>query len=93
MLWEQQDQQAYTHFPQKLTQTELLPYINKNEHRNLQYRDPTLFNTTNFEQINMDHNFITDYSETSTDILAPKQENWFNKYFGYISYIGLVMIK
>ena len=25
MLWEQQDQQAYIHFPQRLTQTELLP--------------------------------------------------------------------
>ena len=27
LLWEQQDQQAYIHFPQILTQTELLPYI------------------------------------------------------------------
>ena len=25
LLWEQQDQQAYIHFPQILTQTELLP--------------------------------------------------------------------
>ena len=65
MLWEQQDRQAYIHFPQILTQTELLPYINKNEHRHLQYRDPTSFNTTYFEQINLDDNFITDYSETS----------------------------
>ena len=65
LLWEQQDQQAYIHFPQILTQTGLLPYINKNEHRHLQYRDPTSFNTTYFEQINLDHNFITDYFETS----------------------------
>ena len=65
LLWEQQDQQAYILFPQILTQTELLPYINKNEHRLLQYRDPTSFNTTYFEQMNLDHNFITDYSETS----------------------------
>ena len=63
--WEQQDQQAYIHFPQILTQTELLLYIIKNEHRHLQYRDLTSFNTTYFEQINLDHNFITDYSETS----------------------------
>ena len=48
LLW---DQQAYIHFPQILTQTELLPYIIKNEHRHLQYRDPTSFNTTYFEQI------------------------------------------
>ena len=31
----------------------------------MQYRDLTSFNTTYFEQINLDHNFITDYSETS----------------------------
>ena len=65
MVWEQQDQQAYIHFPQILTQAELLPYIIKNEHRHLQYRDPTSFNTTLFEQINLDHNFITEYPETS----------------------------
>ena len=65
MLWEQQDQQAYIHFPQILTQTELIPYIIKNEHRHLEYMDPTSFNTTYFEQINLDHNSITDYSETS----------------------------
>ena len=65
MLWEQQDQQAYIHFPQILTETELLPYIIKNEHGHLQYRDPTSFNTTDFEQIILDHNFITEYSETS----------------------------
>ena len=28
-------------------------------------RDPTSFNTTYFEQITLDHNFITEYSETS----------------------------
>ena len=65
LLWEQQDQQAYIHFPQTLTQTELLPYIIKNEHRHLQYTDLTSFNTTYFEQINLYHNFITDYSDTS----------------------------
>ena len=32
MLWEQQDQPAYIHFPQILTETELLPYIIK-EHK------------------------------------------------------------
>ena len=46
LLWEQQDQQAYIHFPQILTPTELLPYIIKTEHKHLQYRDPTSFNTT-----------------------------------------------
>ena len=65
LLWEQQDQQAYIHFPQILTEIELLPYIIKNEYRHLQYRDPTAFNTTYFEYIDLDNNFITEYSETS----------------------------
>ena len=65
LLWEQQDQQAYINFPQILTSSELLPYIIKNEHKHLQYRDPTSFNTTYFEQINIDHNFISEHFETS----------------------------
>ena len=58
LLWEQQDQQAYINFPQILTQTELLPYIIKNENKHLQYRDFTSFNVTHFKQINLDHNFL-----------------------------------
>ena len=78
LLWEQQDQQAYIDFPQVLTETELLPYINKNENKHLQYRNPTSFNTTYFQQINLDHDFITDYFETSgntpyiTSIISPE---------------------
>ena len=65
ILWEKQDQQAYTNFPQILTPTELLPYIIKNEHKHEQYRNPTSFNTQHFDQIHLDHIFITDFSETS----------------------------
>ena len=65
MLWEQQDQQAYINFPQILTQTELVPYIIKNEQKHLQYRDFTSFNTTYFVQINVDHTFLVEHSETS----------------------------
>ena len=65
LLWEQQDQQAYINFPQVLSQTELLPHIIKNEHKHLQYRDDTSFNITFFEQINLDHTFLVDQSETS----------------------------
>ena len=36
-----------------------------NQNQHLQYRDLTSFNITYFEQINLDHNFITEYSETS----------------------------
>ena len=64
-LWELQDQQAYINFPQILTETELLPYIIKNENKHLQYRDPTSLNITFFQQINLDNNCITDYFETS----------------------------
>ena len=63
--WEQQDQQAHIHFPRTLTQTELLPYIIKNENKHLQYRDLSSFNFTYFEQINSDHNFLVEHSETS----------------------------
>ena len=65
LLWEQQDQQAYVNFPQILTETELSPFIIRNEYRHPQYRDLTSFNATYFEQINLDHNFITEHSETS----------------------------
>ena len=65
LLWEQQDQQAYINFPQILTQTELLPYIIKNENKHLQYRDLTSFNITYFEQLNLDHAFLNEHSKTS----------------------------
>ena len=65
LLWERQDQQAYINFLQILTHTELLPYITKNEYKHLQYRDLTSFNTTYFEQINLDHTFLVEHSETS----------------------------
>ena len=65
LLWEQKDQQAYINFPQILTNIELLPYIIKNENEPLHYRDLTSFNVTHFEQINLDHNFLLEHSETS----------------------------
>ena len=65
LLWVQKDQQAYFNFPQRLTHTELLPYIIKNEHKHLHYRDLTSFNVTRFEQIYLDHNFLLEHSETS----------------------------
>ena len=65
LLWEQKDQQAHINFPQLLTHIELLPYIIKNENKHLQYRDLTSINVTHFEQINLDHNFLLEHSETS----------------------------
>ena len=65
LLWEQKDQQAYVNFPKILTHIELLPYIIDNENKHLHYRDLTSLNVTHFEQINLDHNFVLEYSETS----------------------------
>ena len=36
----------------------------KNENKRLHYRDLTSFNDTHFEQINLDHNFSVEHSET-----------------------------
>ena len=69
LLWEQKDQQAYINFPQIVTYIELLPYIIKNENKHLHYRDLTSFNVTHFEQINLDHNFLLEHSETSDNRL------------------------
>ena len=65
LLWEEQDQQAYINFTQILSPTELLPYIIKQEHKHLQYRDPTSFNSTYFEHTDIDHNFISEHFEIS----------------------------
>ena len=56
---------TYVNFPQILTHIELLPYIIKNENKHLHYRDLTSLNVTHFEQINLDHNFVLEHSETS----------------------------
>ena len=52
-------------FPQILTQNELVPYIIDKANRHLKYKDLTSFNTTHLKQINFDHNFINEDSETS----------------------------
>ena len=65
LLWEQKDQQAYINFPQALTHIELLPYIINNQNKHLHYIDLTSLNVTHFEQLNLDHNFVLEHSETS----------------------------
>ena len=62
LVWEQQ---AYIHFPQILTQTELLPNI-INMNIDIYSTEILLhFDTTYFEQINLDHTFFVEHSETS----------------------------
>ena len=65
LLWEQKDQNAYTNFPKALTDIELLPYIIDNKNKHLHYIDLTSLKVTYFEQINLDHNFVLEHSETS----------------------------
>ena len=65
LLWEQKDQQAYINFSQALTHIELLPYIINHQNKHLHYIDLTSLNVTHFEQINLDHNFVLEHSETS----------------------------
>ena len=65
LLWEQKDQNAYTNFPKALTDIELLPYIIDNKNKHSHYIDLTSLNVTHFEQINLDHNFVLEHSETS----------------------------
>ena len=69
LLWEQKDQQAYINFPQALTHIELLPYIINNQNKHLHYIDLSSLNVTHFEQINLDHNFVLEHSETSDNRL------------------------
>ena len=65
LFWEQQDQNAYIHFLQVLTETELLPFLINNKYRHVHFRDLTTFNTDYIEQIHLDTSFIVEHSETS----------------------------
>ena len=65
LLWEQNDQQAYVNFPHVLTDSELLPFIIKNDFKHSLYKDFTTFSTSHFEYIILNSDFIMEQSETS----------------------------
>ena len=65
LLWEQQDQNAYIHFPQVLTELELLPYVRNEANKHLHYRDPTSLNISHLELIILDNQFLVENSEVS----------------------------
>ena len=65
LLWEQQDQNAYIHFPQVLTEIELLPYVINEANKHLHYRHHTSFNRSYRELINLDNQFLLENSEVS----------------------------
>ena len=65
LLWEQPDQIACIHFPQVLTEIELLPYVIKETNKHLHYRDTISFNISYLELINLDNQFFVEDSEVS----------------------------
>ena len=65
VLWEQQDQNAYIHFPQVLTELELLPYVINEANKHLHYRDPTSLNISHLELNLLDNQFLGEISEVS----------------------------
>ena len=68
LLWEQQDQNAYINFPQVLTESELLPFINDDKNKHVHYRDRTSFNIKPFYLIIFDYSIIVERSELSDSI-------------------------
>ena len=65
LLWEQQDQNAYIHFPQVLTEIELPLYVIIETNKHLHYRDPTSITISHLELINLDNQFLVENSEVS----------------------------
>ena len=65
LLWEQKDQNAYIHFPQVLTKTELLPFLIRNYFKHPYYNDFTTIHTSHLDFIELNPDFILEQSETS----------------------------
>ena len=59
------DQHAYVYFPHVLTDTELLPFIMKNDFKHSLYKDFTTFSTSHFEYIILNSHFVIKQSESS----------------------------
>ena len=66
LLWEQQDQNAYTNFPQVLTEIEFLLFIITERNKHINYCDPTSLNVTHFEAANIDKILVLQHSELTT---------------------------
>ena len=65
ILWEQKDQSAYVHFPQVLTETELLPFVIRNDFKDPYYKKFTTFHTSHLDSIELNPDFLIEQSETS----------------------------
>ena len=65
LLWVQQDQSAYTNFPQKFDKVDLLTFIIRDDFKHSRYVNPLKFHTPYFDIIPFDNDFIVELSETS----------------------------
>ena len=69
ILWEQKDQNAYIHFPQVLTETELLPFLIRNDFKHPYLKDFTTIHTSHLDSIELNPDFLLEQSETSDNRL------------------------
>ena len=65
VIWEQKDQNAYIHFPQVLTETELLPFLIRNDFKHPYYKIFTTLHTSHLDSIELNPDFLLEQSETS----------------------------
>ena len=65
LLWEQKDQNAYVNFPQVINDTELLPFIIRNDFKHPFYKIFTIFPISNIDSIILNSDFLIEQSETS----------------------------
>ena len=65
ILWEQKDQNAYIHFPQVLTETELLPFLIRNDFKHPYHKNFTTLHTSHLDSIELNPDFLLEQSETS----------------------------
>ena len=61
----QQDQSAFTSFPQTFNKVDLLPFIIRDDFKHQRYFNPLHLSIPYFEIIAFDNNFIVEQSETS----------------------------
>ena len=64
LIW-QQDQSAYTNFPQTFDKVHALPFVIRDDFIHPQYKNPLQFHIPYFDVITLDNDFMVELSETS----------------------------
>ena len=65
LIWVQQDQSAYTNFPQTFDKAYLLPIIIRDDFKHPQYTNPPKFHIPYLDTIAFDNYFIVELFDTS----------------------------